>query len=323
MKNKLPIFLTLVAVFFILLLISKFTTPTSAAPATYVVISEIQIADSSSSNSADFVELYNPTNSPVNLGDMRLAKRTSTGAVDSNIIAFTQDHIIPAHGYFLWCNNVVDEALNCDANSTGTISEDNSVILRMDPAETGTIIDAVTLGAPTNPVGEGTALDNLADGTSAERKANASSTASSMVSGADVLLGNAEDSNNNSADFIIRTVSQPQNSTSSTEPQANITPTATATPTTTPSVTASPTATLTPTPSATVTPTPSTTNTPTPSTTPSVIPTATPTAVPTPTVKPPVIFPTFQLVCTEKVKTYRVLGMEFHITYPTCKVVRS
>ncbi|MBP7832473.1 MAG: lamin tail domain-containing protein, partial [Candidatus Levybacteria bacterium] len=255
MKKKLPVFLTLVALFFILLLISKFTSPTSAAPATHIVISEIQIADASSSNSADFIELYNPTDSDVNLGDMRLSKRTSTGTTDSNILAFTQDHVIPAHGFFLWCNNVLSEDLSCDASSTGTISENNSVILRMDPSETGTIVDAATIGTPTNPVSEGTALDNPTDGSSVERKANSSSTITSMTTGSDALLGNAEDTNNNASDFILRPISQPQNSTSNTEAQAGITPT----------LTLAPTATL------------------TPSTTPTTIPSITPTATATPT----------------------------------------
>lgn len=329
MKNKLPVFFTLVALFFILLLISKFTSPTSAASATHIVISEIQIADSSSSNSADFIELYNPTNSDVNLGDMRLSKRTSTGVADSNIIAFTQDHIIPARGYFLWCNNVISAALNCDASSTGTISENNSVILRMDPAETGTVIDAVTIGAPSNPIGEGTALDDPTDGSSVERKANSLSTASSMTSGADALMGNAEDTNNNSSDFIIRPVSQPQNSTSSIEPQAGITPTvtitptATSTPTATPTLTSTPTPTLTPAP-ITSTPTPTVTNVPTPSVIPSmtVTPTISISATPTPT-QPPVTWPSFQLVCAEKVKIYNILGKEYRIIYPICKVVRN
>lgn len=317
MKNKLPVFLTLVALFFILLLVSKFTSPTSAATATHIVISEIQIADSSSSNSADFIELYNPTNADVNLGDMRLSKRTSTGTLDSNIVAFTQDHIIPAKGFFLWCNNVLSGELSCDASSTGTVSENNSVILRMDPAETETIIDAVTIGAPTNPIGEGTALDDPADGSSVERKANSLSTVASMTSGADALMGNAEDTNNNLSDFITRPVSQPQNSTSDIEPQAGITPTITLTPTATitPTITSTPTATLTPAP-VTSTPTPTITNVPTPSVIPSI------TVTPTPA-KPPVTWPSFQLVCTENVKIYNILGTEYRITYPTCKVVRN
>lgn len=313
MRKYLPLSLLGISLVFVFTLLFHFQKIANAAPATHVVISEIQIADSTSSNSADFIELYNPTDSDINLGDMRLAKRTNTGITDTNIIAFTQAHIIPARGYFLWCNTIIAEALSCDASSTGTVAGNNSIILRFDPAETGIIIDAVTIGNPANPVGEGTPLDNPVDGASIERKANSLSTIESMMNGIDALAGNAEDTNNNTADFIQRPVSQPQNSLSGKEPEASSTPT--------PTLPTTPTAI--PTPSITTTPTPTITAIPT--ATPTLIPTitASPTLTPTPTIKPPISRITFQLVCTETVKTYKILGMEFYITYPTCKVVRG
>ncbi len=54
---------------------------------------------------------------------------------------------------------------------------------------------------------------------SLERKGRASSTAASMAGGgADATLGNGQDSNNSAADFVVRTVRDPQNSQSSVEP---------------------------------------------------------------------------------------------------------
>lgn len=264
MRKKLPVFLGLGVLFFFLLVLFTFVNPSSAATSTHVVISEIQISDASSSNSADFVELYNPTNSPINIGDLRLVKRTSSGTTDSNLISFTSSHIIPAHGYFLWCST--EEALNttCDAVTSSNISNNNSIGLRQNPTQTGALIDAVTLGSVTNPLGEGSPLAAPADGKSVERKANSLSTVASMTTGADQFSGNGEDTENNLSDFITRATSQPQNTASTVEtipntptPTISLTPTATVSPTLTPSVTvtSTPTPTLSLTPTASPTPT--------------------------------------------------------------------
>lgn len=66
---------------------------------------------------------------------------------------------------------------------------------------------------------EGTQFaDNPQENESIERKALSTSTASTMlIGGADEFKGNSYDTNNNSTDFILRTISQPQNSSSPTE----------------------------------------------------------------------------------------------------------
>lgn len=345
MRKKLPVFLGIGVLFFFLLVLFTYVSPSSAATSTHVVISEIQIADASSSNSADFVELYNPTNSPINIGDLRLVKRSSSGTTDSDLISFTNSHIIPAHGYFLWCST--EEALHttCDAVTGSNISNNNSIGLRQNPEQTGVLIDAVTLGSVTNPLGEGSPLTAPADGKSVERKAKADSTVTSMTSGADASSGNGEDTDNNLSDFITRALSQPQSTTSAAElipntptPTISLTPTATATPTLTPTVTvtmtpaptASPTPTLTltstptlsPTPTASPTATVTVTHTPTPSIT--ITPTgqATPTATLTPTPTPANRLPHFQLVCVTKSISFSVLGRTFSVSYPLCNLVR-
>lgn len=334
MKKNARVFLGLCAVFLFLLIISKFITPSSAAT-THIVISEVQVADSSSSNSADFIELYNPTDIDINMGDLRLVKRTSSSASDSGIIAFTAAHVIPSHGYFLWCNTVLNNTLSCDASTAGTIGNTNSIGLRMDPSETGTLIDSVTLGTPANPLGEGTFLPVLADGKSAERKANATSTTASMTTGVDMLLGNAQDTDSNASDFVVRDTPQPQKKTSDKEPVAT-TPTITVTssPTVTPTLTLTPSPTLSPTMSPTVTMTPTPTSSPsltisptiTPSAMPSVttVPSVTPTAMvtPTPSTPPPFVIPKYKLVCAPKTITVHVLTRTINISYPVCIVVK-
>ena len=149
--------------------------------------------------------------------------------------------------------------------------------------------------------------------------------------GADELMGNAEDTDNNVSDFITRVVSQPQNSNSALEPVPTATPTntltatPTMTPTDTPTITptATPTTTLTPTVTPTATPTATPTPTLTPTGTPSATPTLTVTTTPTPTTQPGPIVPQFNLVCTTKVITVKALSLEISIPYPSCKLVRS
>src|SRR3989344_5564543 len=156
-------------------------TPDLSGIADHIVISEVQIATSGATTS-DFVEFYNPTSSAVNLDPFRLVKRTSSGVTDDNIAA------------------------------------SNSIALINGDLNTGTIIDAVGLGSPGGtPLTEGTTAVNPGDDQSLERKALSSSDATSMTSGADVSKGNGFDAGNNSTDFILRTLSQPQNSTSTAE----------------------------------------------------------------------------------------------------------
>ena len=90
--------------FFITFLIvaSLYTANRVSSAADYVVISEIQIDGESSSD--DFIELYNPTSTEIDLANYRLVKVTSSGVSDTNISAFQSGDTIPAHGFFLWCN---------------------------------------------------------------------------------------------------------------------------------------------------------------------------------------------------------------------------
>lgn len=278
MKRFLPTFLGISLLLFLFAVVLNKSQNASASTATNVVISEIQTSGATSTD--DFIELYNPTSSDISLGDMRLVKRTSTGNTDTDIVAFTASDIIPAHGYFLWCNNALSVLLSCDKSSTDSISNSNSIAIRNEPANTGTIIDAVTFGTPDFPLGEGVSLSVPIASTSVERKAKNTSTQSSMGSGgADELQGNGEDTNDNSLDFVMRSISQPQNSLSNKEsinipsstetpipsPAPTLTPTNSPTPTETPSPTPSPTITPSATPSPTIFTSPTTTLAPTPS----------------------------------------------------------
>ena len=292
------------------LLIVSFLAKTQSlqAAADHVVISEVQIVGESSGE--DFIELYNPTSAQVDLSNYRLVKRTSTGDTDDSIVAFTEGDVIEAHGFFLWCNNDIAVSFGCDQNTSGTISSNNSVGLRDGALDTGILKDSLTFGTVANPLGEGTAIDPAPGASqSAERKANSSSNISSMEpGGVDEFSGNGEDTDNNNSDFIIRSVSDPQNSSSLKEPQ-EITPSPT------------PTDTPTPTPTEELSPTP--TEEPTPSPSPTLEPSPSPTITPSPTPQGKVIakfsFPGKITVCRLNYKIIKFGFIHFSFPYIYCK----
>lgn len=191
-------------------------TPTPTGIATHIVISEVQTATPGASTS-DFVELYNPTSSDINLNNFTLVKRTKTGVSDSNLKSFTSSNVIHAHGFYLWSST--DGGYNTQINadvSTGTnIADDNSIALK---DSSNVIVDAVAWGSGhTAPLVEGSAFTpNPSAGQSIERKAYSTSTTITM-NVVDSAKGNGYDTNNNATDFVSRTSSQSQNSSSSTE----------------------------------------------------------------------------------------------------------
>lgn len=213
---------------------SQFTTPTptptqSETPpnediADHIVISEVQIDGGvGQANNNDFIELYNPTSSEINIGGYRLVLRTGNSSSDTNIVEFTNSHIIPAKGYFLWAHqsqsNNYATTLNADVSSSDVLGSSNSIALRNGPLNSGVIIDALSWNEGNNALVEGTNFSpNPGINQSMERKAVSSSSVASMViGGTDELRGNGFDTNNNATDFILRTVSQPQNSSSTAE----------------------------------------------------------------------------------------------------------
>lgn len=193
------------------------SSPTPENIANHVVISEVQI-DGATANE-DFVELYNPTNSPIDLTSWSLRVKNSTGT-ESSLVAITTG-TIPAHGFFLWANDQgsgVGFAASIGANvaNSNNLSPNSSIALRN---ASSTIIDQFAWGNGTgSQFGEGTASSSPGSGQGLERKALPSSTVSTMsASGSDEFKGNGFDANNNATDFILRAVSQPQNSGSATE----------------------------------------------------------------------------------------------------------
>lgn len=198
--------------------VTQIPTPTpSPTPvsASHIVISEVQI--NGATTAQDFIELYNPTDSEVDLNGWKIRKKTSTGS-ESSLVVIDSDRLLVSRGFFLWSNNSngFNTSVGADVSNTNTLAGDNSIVLLK--ADNSTV-DRLAWGSGTNQFVEASAFpDNPGAGQSLERKANVSSNISTMSpGGSDELKGNGFDSNNNSADFILRTLSQPQNSSSNIE----------------------------------------------------------------------------------------------------------
>lgn len=309
-KTHLPIgFAILLTILLGIAFLPKFAHPIFSAT-DHVVISEIMVGKSGVGNADnEFIELYNPTNSDVNLLGWRLRRRA--GSTDANLIA-SMSGIVPSHGFFLITSPESSSSSSADLlySTASRIAANNGVFLYSDAGTT--LVDLVGMGSST--ASETATVDNPSPDTSIERKAKSASTSLTMaIGGTDEFEGNGEDTGNNANDFVTRNIPQPQNSLSSIEPPLlsptpsltptvtptgnptdtpTLTPTSTPTntPTVTPTGTLSPTETPTPTLNPTLTPTSTPTNTPTatPTLTPTNSPTPTSTQTPTPTVNPTV-----------------------------------
>ncbi len=286
MKKNIVSFL--IPSFLFSLLYFSYKTSLVKSQTDHPVISEIQVSGSSAND--EFIELYNPTGSDVDITGWKL-RRINSGGTESALVSSISGTIKP-HGFFLITHPDVAGNYEFDdlySSASYAITNDNTVILK-DPENAE--VDKVGFGTATDPETQATS-DPPANG-SLERKANESSDVESMTAGDDKDKGNPYDTNNNFNDFVIRENSNPQNSLSAAEffqETPSNTPSPSETPTETPEITPTPTEepTETPEPSPTVTPTPTVTVEPTevPSTT------LTPTETPKTTITPePTLIPT-------------------------------
>lgn len=270
MKRFLPVFIGILltlTVAFAFFLHSK----NASAAVTHIIISQVQIEGASADD--EFVELYNPTNNPVDLSGYRLRRESQTAGTSSNLVA-SMSGTIPSHGYFLVAfpvayTGTATPDLFYSATSSA-IAPNNTVLLYSDAGVT--LVDKV---------GIGTAVDNET------ASAATPSAGGSVQRKLDETLGHGLDTNNNSSDFEVLVSSTPRNS-------SIIAPTPTLTPTLTP--TESPTPTLEPSVTPTETPIPTKEPSPSPTVEPTAIPSPEPSETPSPT---PTVEPTSTPIPTE------------------------
>ena len=194
--------------------------PNFAQTANHLVISEILIDgvyESDASTNDEFVEIYNPTDVPVDVSNWTIDYRSATSTTFTLKYTFTAGTIIQAHKYFLFGGGGVVNRDNGVVSATlGLGNSGGGVFLRN---SSGTTIDLIGWGSAIAANYEGSVISVAAQGVSLERKANISSTSATMgIGGADEFEGNGYDSDINANDFVQRTIPQPQNSSSPAEP---------------------------------------------------------------------------------------------------------
>lgn len=320
------LFLLNVSLLIVLFISLSKPSPVKSALAEHIVISEVQISGETPND--EFVELYNPTASDMDLTGWRLARKTS-GTSSANLVTNISGSI-PAHGYFLvtpptgYTGTTPADLVYSPAGTR--ISADNTVYLY--GSDSATLVDKVAIGDGATD-GEGNPAPLPGNGQSIERKAKTSSTAETMASG-DANQGNGEDTDNNSDDFILKITSEPQDSTSSAEmlaaspiPSSSDSASPSASPSTEPSESPSPSASASATPSPSISPSaspsvqpsaspsvsPSASASASPSISPSSSPSASPSPSPSATPKPHK-----KLVCKLEVEVFK-FGM-WEIRFP-------
>lgn len=169
----------------------------------HTLISEFQTG-SVSSPSHEFVELYNPTEAAISVEGWVVEYKSAT-SVDT-LSAWTKkatlSGTLPSHGFYLIAPKSYLSAANAEW-SVGMASPGGNIRLR---SSEGTTLDQVGYGVAANAA-ETNPASAPAAGQSLERLPGAGNETG----------GNAVDTNNNVADFIIREVPAPQNTASSAE----------------------------------------------------------------------------------------------------------
>ncbi|MDO8464228.1 MAG: lamin tail domain-containing protein, partial [Gallionella sp.] len=175
----------------------------------HILISEIMPSAGEGKSDEEFVELYNPNNTAVDLTGYSLRKKTSAATTSSTPLVSAinfSGKIIPAKGFLLI------SSLNYSASSTADLiyssasyglasDNDQAVFLRNSVGETADEVYYVS----------------ISDGKSLERKALSSSICVS-AQGVGEFLGNGCDADNLN-DFEIRNTPNPQNKNNFSEPR--------------------------------------------------------------------------------------------------------
>ncbi len=191
-----------------------------AQPTNHVVISEVFYLGLTGAN-AEFVELYNPTGSDITLTGLSLQTEIVAGSNAGSFHVDLTGQTIKAFGYLLIGQSAVSPTPDLlFPTGKGLNNSANRAAVRIFNTATSQVIDLVAWD-PANTLGlEGTAFTaagvTSSNPKSIERKAKSSSTTATMI-GADASLGNGFDTNDNSVDFALRDVPQPQNSASAIE----------------------------------------------------------------------------------------------------------
>lgn len=174
-----------------------------ASEAGHIVISEIQISGEGVND--EFVELYNPTDSEINLENWDLKRKTKSGS--ENNILNNIEGAIPSGGYFL----IVPRA-NCGENKNedcykGSVESDDEYTTNSFLAEDNTLLLYNGDGSLIDKIGWGEAGDFEDEVIKNNPEANQSLKRK-------IIGGKIQDTDNNKNDFEVQDSPNPQNSNS-------------------------------------------------------------------------------------------------------------
>lgn len=234
-------------------------------PPDHLVISEVVTGGATASD--EFIEIYNPTAEPLPIEGIELVYASASGLTVTGRAAWEAGAAeVPPGGHLLIANESGAYAAIADATyATGMAATGGSMALRIIGASSA--IDAVGWGTAASTWLEGAVAPAPPAGSSIERLPGDA-------------LGSTQDTDDNAADFAVRAVPGPENSTSPPVPDpgsGSPSPSASASPSSAPTPAPEPTATVDPVPTPTVLPSATAV--------PSAVPTVSPTASP---VDPPV-----------------------------------
>src|SRR5512140_1440908 len=155
----------------------------------------------------EFVELYNPTSQEIQLvGYVLEYSSLSNPTVFNAWHTFEAGAAIASHGFYVVGNSVSPVK---DVASNGILMSATGGAIRLQQG--ATTVDQLGWGGGNS---EGSSVPAPGAPGSLERKARSSSSIASMSSGADQLLGNAYDLDDNATDFVARPTREPQTAAS-------------------------------------------------------------------------------------------------------------
>lgn len=125
-----------------------------------IFISQVQITGGKADPDQDFIELFNPNLTAIDLKGYRLVKRSAENKKDESIKSWDKSQVIPAKSFFLWANSGYQNIITKpDLTTAATIADDNGVALRYGKPDIGQIVDSVAWGNAANGFKKVTSLN--------------------------------------------------------------------------------------------------------------------------------------------------------------------
>ncbi len=181
-------------------------TPTLAIAAPpRAIISEV-MAGVQDNNNYEFIELYNPGDSPIDLNTYALHYRLPNSQEDLTVYQWNTKAFIPPRGHYLLVRADQDIGIVPDKTFKQSLNTSGGGLALINAS--GTIADSLGWGKAPQNFSEGTPAPALENGFSLER----------LPGG---VGGNAIDTQNNFADFSLNDSPYPQNSGSPITPAAS------------------------------------------------------------------------------------------------------